>query len=123
MLRLYLKPEQPPGSTLTRRPASAGLSCSVSMNLSTSSTALGVKTIWMPVLCSPTLLMPLLLALPSLRGDENSHLCKLGGRAGRVNGAGPGAAPRFRAGSPPGPPLRCGAAPLADCCGSDAPGW
>src|ERR1043166_7584609 len=89
MLRLYLKPEQPPGSTLTRRPASAGLSCSVSMNLSTSSTALGVKTIWMPVLCSPTLLMPLLLALPSLRGDENSHLCNLGGRGGGGNGGGP----------------------------------
>src|SRR6185436_4628322 len=60
IFRLYLNPEQPPGSTLTRRPAESGWTFSASMNLSTSSTARGVRTTWMPLavwVCSSTELM------------------------------------------------------------------
>src|SRR2546426_1138939 len=43
MLRLYLNPEQPPGSTPTRRPAVSGDTCSSAMNLRTSAAALSVS--------------------------------------------------------------------------------
>src|SRR5437899_7951469 len=42
MLRLYLNPEQPPGSTPTRRPAVSGATCSSAMNFRTSAAALSV---------------------------------------------------------------------------------
>src|SRR5687768_12348967 len=66
MFRLYLKPEHPPGSTLTRSPATAGSTCSASMNFSTSSTARGVRMIWIPVVlaCSSTVLIVHLLGVP-----------------------------------------------------------
>jgi len=44
MFRLYLKPEQPPGSTLTRRPADSAGTCSWVMNFWTSSAARLVRT-------------------------------------------------------------------------------
>src|SRR5436190_18267637 len=42
MLRLYLNPEQPPGSTPTRRPAVSGDTCSSAMNFLTSAAAWSV---------------------------------------------------------------------------------
>src|SRR5690242_2879803 len=42
MLKLYRNPEQPPGSTPTRRPAVSGDTCSSAMNFLTSAAALSV---------------------------------------------------------------------------------
>src|SRR6476661_1641349 len=42
MTRLYLKPLQPPGCTLTRRPPTSAVTPSASMNFLTSTPALGV---------------------------------------------------------------------------------
>jgi len=48
MLRLYLNPEQPPGSTLTRSPPLSTATLSAAMNLRTSSVAWGVRVIPTP---------------------------------------------------------------------------
>ncbi len=52
MLRLYLNPEQPPGSTETRSPAVSTGTCSAAMNFRTSSAALSVRMSWNSVVCA-----------------------------------------------------------------------
>src|SRR5688500_20328757 len=79
MFRLYLKPEHPPGSTLTRSPATAGSTCSASMNFSTSSTARGVRMIWIPVVldCSSTVLIVHLLGVPQESYEDSRTVSTL----------------------------------------------
>src|ERR1044071_4762224 len=65
------------------------------MNLSTSSTALGVSTIWIPVVCSPTLLMRLLLDLPIVKETREYVLSQVRSLV-----------PPGQRGGPPPPPAR-----------------
>src|SRR6185503_19125860 len=68
-LRLYLKPEQPPGSTATRRPTVSGAACSSAKNLRTSSPARSVSVSVTVGFC--VVLITILLSGRNLEGSRN----------------------------------------------------
>src|SRR5512147_2978815 len=70
MSKPYLKPLQPPGCTLTRRPPLSTGTPSASMNRSTSVDATGVTTIARVGSC--TVLIPNLLTVKARLGDDSS---------------------------------------------------
>src|SRR6185503_12870488 len=73
-LRLYLKPEQPPGRTATRNPTVSGVACSSARNLRTSSPARSVSVSVTVGFC--------VVLITILRSGRN-----LEGPRGAVNGA------------------------------------
>src|SRR6266571_1714056 len=89
-LRLYLKPEQPPGSTATRSPTDSGAACSSARNLRTSSPARSVSVRVTVGFC--VVLITILLSgrnLEGSRNDVNGALGKalaLGTRAPPIGG-------------------------------------
>src|SRR5882762_8061498 len=68
-LRLYLKPEQPPGSTATRNPTVSGVACSSVKNLRTSSPARSVRVSVIVGFC--VVLITILLSGRNLEGSRN----------------------------------------------------